>query len=83
MATNKQESKAARIRQWLNSGRTLTQWECTDKFRYLDLASLIRYMRRDGYIIESKMVTNNGARYAIYRVVEQPKVNLQNNLIAN
>ncbi|MBR4620531.1 MAG: hypothetical protein IKO46_06075 [Salinivirgaceae bacterium] len=72
MARNTQESKAARIRQWLLSGKTLTQWECTKRFRYLDLASLIRYMRHSGHIIESKMVTNNGARYAIYRVIEQP-----------
>ena len=41
-----QESKAARIRQWLLSGKPLTQWECTFRFKYLDLAGLVRDMRR-------------------------------------
>ena len=74
-----QESKAARIRQWLLSGKPLTQWECTQRFLYLDLASLIRDMRNSGYIIETEMVSNKRTRtrYGIYRVIEQPKVNLQ------
>ena len=71
-----QESKAAKIRQWLLAGKPLTQWECTIRFRYLDLASLIRDMRRNGHIITTEMVSNNGARYGIYRVIEQPKASL-------
>ncbi len=67
-----QESKAAKIRQWLLSGKPLTQLKCTQQFEYLDLASLIRYMRREGHKITTQMVyKKNGTRYGIYRV-EQP-----------
>ena len=64
-----QESKAARIRQWLLSGKPLTQWECTFRFKYLDLAGLVRDMRRAGHAITTEMVyADNGTHYGIYRL---------------
>lgn len=66
---NKKESKAARIRQWLLSGNPLTQWECTFRFKYLDLAGLVRDMRRDGHDITTEMVyTADGTHYGVYQL---------------
>ncbi len=70
MAQEKQNSKAAKIRQWLLSGKPLTQWECTFRFKYLDLASLVRDMRNSGHTIETKMMFDNGTRYGVYRLVK-------------
>ena len=71
---NKQETKAAKIRQWLMSGKPLTQWECTFRFKYLDLASLVRDMRRAGHNITTEMVNaDNGTHYGVYQL-QQPKV---------
>ena len=67
---NKQETKAAKIRQWLMSGKPLTQWEATKIFRYLDLAALVYKMRRKGISIKTDMLTSkDGVRYARYQVV--------------
>ena len=78
MASKTQESKAAKIRQWLLNGNPLTQWECTFRFKYLDLAGLVRDMRRAGYAITTEMVTDKkGTRYGIYRLGNQPKNNLK------
>lgn len=65
-----QESKAARIQQWLMSGKPLTQWECTMRFKYLRLGALIYQMRRKGILIKTELIEQDGGgAYAQYTVV--------------
>lgn len=70
MAKENQESKAAKIRKWLMSGKPLTQWECTMRFKYLRLGALIYDMRRNGILIKTEMIDQDGGgAYAQYTVV--------------
>lgn len=67
-----QESKSAAIRQWILSGKPLTQWEATMRFKYLRLGALIHQMRRKGIAIKTDMIEQaGGGAYARYQLVKQ------------
>ena len=44
-------TKKQQILNHLLSGKTLTQWECTQKYRHLRLGSVIHQLRQQGYDI--------------------------------
>ena len=61
--------KGKAIRQWLLSGRPLTQLEATLNFNYLRLAALIFEMRQEGIPIRKTMIEQeDGSAYARYIV---------------
>ena len=67
MAT--QDSKAAKIRQWLLSGKPLTQWEATMRFHYLRLGALVHEMRHAGHNIKTELIEQEGgSHYAKYQL---------------
>ena len=73
-----QESKAAKIRQWILSGKPLTQWECTMQFRYLRLGALIHDMRKQGYQIKTELIEQDGGgAYARYSMPVNDKQQLK------
>ena len=59
--------KGKAIRQWLLSGRPLTQLEATLNFGYLRLGALVFDMRQEGIPIKTIMVEQeDGGAYARY-----------------
>ena len=59
--------KGKAIRQWLLSGRPLTQLEATLKFGYLRLGALVFDMRQEGIPIKTiKVEQEDGGAYARY-----------------
>ncbi len=69
MATDTQDTKAAKIRQWLLSGKPLTQWEATMRFHYLRLGALVHEMRRAGHNIKTELIEQDGgSHYAKYQL---------------
>ncbi len=66
----KRLTKKAKILAHLQSGQTLTQWECTHLYRHLRLGAVIFELREQGYDIETitcKNATDNGthAKYVL------------------
>lgn len=59
----KRLTKKAKILAHLQSGQTLTQWECTHLYRHLRLGAVVHELRGQGYDIETitcKNATDNG-----------------------
>lgn len=59
--------KGKAIRQWLLSGRPLTQLEATLNYNYLRLGALVYDMRKEGIPIKTiKVEQEDGGAYARY-----------------
>lgn len=64
---NKQSQNAC-IAIWLKQGHTITPLEALHKFGCFRLGARIADLRKAGYNIETKMVEENGKRFAQYRL---------------
>jgi hypothetical protein len=60
---NQTESQNTQILNFLESGRSITQYESLVKFGCLRLASRINELRNKGYDIESKKVELSNGKY--------------------
>lgn len=62
----KTASQTARIRAFLNRGKTLTAITALHQFSCLRLSGRILELRRAGMNIQTRMVNRNGKRIALY-----------------
>ena len=65
---NKQSQNAC-IAIWLKQGHTITPLEALNKFGCFRLGARIADLRKSGYKIDTKMVEQNGKRFAQYRLI--------------
>lgn len=63
-----ENSQNACIAIWLKQGNTITPLEALQKFGCFRLGARIADLRKAGYNIETKMVEQNGKRFAQYRL---------------
>ena len=63
-----QNSQNACIATWLKQGNSITPLEALNKFGCFRLGARIADLRKAGYNIETKMVEQNGKRFAQYRL---------------
>ena len=61
-------SQNACIAIWLKHGNSITPLEALQKFGCFRLGARIADLRKAGYNIETKMVEQNGKRFAQYRL---------------
>lgn len=62
-------SQNACIAIWLKQGNSITPLEALQKFGCFRLGARIADLRNAGYKIETKMVEQNGKRFAQYRLI--------------
>lgn len=72
------KTQAQRIIDHLKSGRQLTQFEALQDLGIMRLASRISDLKRDGYVIDKKMIEvfnrfGEGCHVASYKLVTVPK----------
>ena len=64
------ESQCKRIATYLNGGGILTPMDALDMFGCFRLSARIADLRRSGYRIKTKLVTEKGKTFASYRLEE-------------
>ena len=62
----KTQAQTTRIQKHLELGRKITALDALNKFGCLRLAARINELRNDGMAIQSRMVTQQGKRFAQY-----------------
>lgn len=68
----KRVSKTAQILAHLQSGKPLTQWECTYLYRSIRLAGVVHQLRGRGYKIRTmNCKSEDGGVYAKYKMEAQ------------
>jgi len=58
------------IKEYLNSGRTLTAVEALEKFGCFRLAARVADLRKDGVNIITDTITQNGKFFASYKKIK-------------
>jgi hypothetical protein len=56
---------------WLKKGNTITPIEALQKFGCFRLGARIADLRKAGYEIDTKMVEQNGKRFAQYKLIRE------------
>ena len=64
-------SQNALIAIWLKQGNTITPLEALQKFGCFRLGARIADLRKAGYDIETKIVNQNGKRFAQYSLAQR------------
>ena len=62
------ETQRKKILEYLQTGKPLTKLEIIDKFNYINGGDAIFNLRKQGYPIETTMITNGKKRYASYKL---------------
>ena len=64
-------SQNACIAIWLKQGNTITPIEALHKFGCFRLGARIADLRKAGYLIDTKIVKQNGKRFAQYKLIRE------------
>lgn len=64
------EATKKEVLAYLKTGKAITKLEIIDKFRYINGGDLIFNLRKEGYTIETTMITNGKKRFASYKLIE-------------
>lgn len=62
----------AKILKHLQKKGSITSWEAISLFSYTRLSGVIHVLRDEGYNITSRWAENNGKRFTIYELIEDP-----------
>lgn len=65
------EATKKEVLAYLKTGKAITKLEIIDKFRYINGGDLIFNLRKEGYNIETTMITNGKKRFASYKLIEK------------
>ena len=69
------ETKTAKIKQHLLEGKSITSWEAIHLYQCTRLAAVKKYLEeRDDIVIESKMIYEDGTKYARYYLTSDPQL---------
>jgi hypothetical protein len=69
------ETKTEMIKNHLLDGKSITSWEAIHLYQCTRLAAVKKYLEeRDDIVIESKMIYEDGTKYARYWLTSDPKI---------
>ena len=82
------KSKHQKIKDHLQSGRSITSWQAIQEYNVTRLASIIFYLKKEGLLIETKNITeknSNGetVKYAKYKLLNVDKNSDQIGMFSN
>ena len=82
------KSKHQKIKEHLQSGRSITSWQAIQEYNVTRLASIIFYLKKEGLLIETKNITeknSNGetVKYAKYKLLNVDKNSDQIGMFSN
>lgn len=76
--TQEKDTQKKAILRHLQSGKELSQLEATQKYGVLRLGAIIFELRKEGYIISTRLVRDpnrygNASNYGVYKLIEEKK----------
>jgi hypothetical protein len=68
---SKSKSQLQKVKSHLTQKKSITSWEAIEKYKITRLASVIHTLRKDGWIINNKPMTNSeGNNFVKYVLVK-------------
>ena len=72
------KSKHQKIKEHLQSGKSITSWQAIQEYNVTRLASVIYYLKKEGLLIETKNITEKNSsgetvKYAKYKLLSVDK----------
>jgi|TARA_R100000084_G_scaffold103967_1_gene60219 hypothetical protein len=76
------KTKHQKIKEHLESGKSITSWQAIQEYNVTRLASVIYYLKKEGLLIETKNITEKNSsgetvKYAKYKLLSVDKDNDQ------
>ena len=62
----KKKTKHQKIKEHLESGKSITSWEAIELYNVTRLAAIIFNLKKDGHEIETQIIKKNKKRFAQY-----------------
>lgn len=64
--TTKRKSQKERVLTWLQDGNAITSFQAYVDFGITQLGTVIFYLKREGYKIQTRWIDRNGSRFKEY-----------------
>ncbi|BAQ90588.1 hypothetical protein [uncultured Mediterranean phage uvMED] len=82
------KSKHQKIKEHLESGKSITSWQAIQEYNVTRLASVIYYLKKEGLLIETKNIVEKNSsgdtiKYAKYKLLSVNKNNDQIGMFSN
>tara|TARA_R100000008_G_C3546671_1_gene147952 strand:- start:11 stop:331 length:321 start_codon:yes stop_codon:yes gene_type:complete len=84
----KKKTKHQKIKDHLESGKSITSWQAIQEYNVTRLASVIYYLKKEGLLIQTKNITEKNSsgetvKYAKYKLLNIDKKNDQIGMFSN